>query len=180
MHCGSFLDGYSDFRDGLLPAAAEREFQSHLECCESCERYDRVVRRATAVAQQLPEIAPSDDFLARLQHRIYHIDDATVGREMRASGASVGATLAIAAVIGLSAWAPTLRSSAPVVELPAVLARAPHRSDPLPILFQEGPLLTRRDALPVAQTASRNVLHRYSPLGTFADAPPQPLLLRAP
>jgi hypothetical protein len=78
--------------------------QWHLASCTSCARYDRVVRRGTELARELPEITPSDDFAERLQHRIYHVQDGAGIAGNRASGAAV--TLAVAGVIALLAWSP--------------------------------------------------------------------------
>ena len=109
LDCAEFLDRYSEFRDGGLDAEAHARFQEHRRSCLSCARYDRVMARGVGVLQELPAIQPSADFLPRLQHRIYHLEDARVlGRGARASGTSL-ATLGIAAALALAAWTPWLR-----------------------------------------------------------------------
>ncbi|MDP9348293.1 MAG: zf-HC2 domain-containing protein, partial [Gemmatimonadota bacterium] len=73
MDCEQFLDGYSDFRDGLLPFEDAVEFEIHLDACESCGRYDRVLRRGADLCRDLPEVEASEDFRARLQDRLHHV-----------------------------------------------------------------------------------------------------------
>lgn len=172
LDCSDFLEEYTGFRDGSLEAARHAALSSHVERCASCARYDRVVRGGVEIVRSLPEIEPSGDFLPRLQHRIYHLEDADALRERRASGASAVLLSGIALAIGATAWAPLMRTSAPVVELPPVVAHAPHKVEALQHLFRAGPLLTA----PTAGSAPpRSLFYEYSPLGRFASTP-----LRAP
>lgn len=172
LDCSDFLEEYSGFRDGSLDDVRLAAMRAHLAHCRPCARYDRVVGSGVDVLRALPEIEPSDDFLPRLQHRIYHIDDAAALRERRASGASAVILGGIAFAIGATAWAPLVRSgSVPVVELPPVVAHAPHKVEALEHLFRAGPLLTGSEA----GSAPRTLFHEYSPLGRFASSP-----LRAP
>ena len=55
MDCGTFLDGYSDFRDGQLMLPDRVAFEAHLRECASCARYDRVVDGGVKVLRDLPE-----------------------------------------------------------------------------------------------------------------------------
>ena len=70
MRCNEFLDRYSDYDDSLLPAAEVARFRAHLEVCEACARYDRVLRKGRMLARQTPPPEPGEDFLPRLQQRI--------------------------------------------------------------------------------------------------------------
>jgi anti-sigma factor RsiW len=108
--CERFLAGYSAFRDDLLPWDERVEFEVHLDECETCARYDRVVRRGTDVLRGLPELEVSGDFAARLQHRIF-TEDLEAGRARRSTGAAL-APLAAAAAIAAAAWVPLLRPQA--------------------------------------------------------------------
>ncbi len=128
MDCGSFLEGYSDYRDDLLPLPARVRFVSHLRACGSCARYDRVVRGGVDVLAEAEELEVADDFMERLQHRLYHVDDELAAERRRrarplrrttAGGAAVAA--AVAAIVLL----PQLFSAPTVTMLPTVAASAP-------------------------------------------------------
>jgi hypothetical protein len=142
MDCSQFLDGYSEFRDGVLGEAERAEYQQHLGTCASCGRYDRVIQRGVTIFRDLPGVEPSSDFMPRLQHRLYHVEDEMRASGHRTSGASSSLLLAIAAAIALVAWAPALRVRPPVVlRLAPVAAGAPKRAPEVPLLFRSGPLL---------------------------------------
>lgn len=131
MDCGTFLDGYSDFRDGLLPAEERATFEAHARECEHCARYDRVVEKGARVYRDLPRVEVSDDFMERLQHRLYHVDDEMAAARRRRSPVSRGAAAALAAAAGIAAVAllPQLFSfgTQTVTMLPSVAARAPQQ-----------------------------------------------------
>jgi hypothetical protein len=107
--CDEVIDRYSDYLDGLLAPHDAAQVQWHLSACASCGRYDRVMRQATELARELPEIVPSDDFAERLQHRIYHVQDGGAIASQRSAG--VAATFAVASVIALLAWSPVFFDS---------------------------------------------------------------------
>jgi hypothetical protein len=107
IQCDELLARHGDYLDGLLGPFEAARVQLHLELCLSCARYDRVVRRGMDIVRDLPEIAPSADFELRLQHRIFHVDDAAALRDTRSSAGTV-ATLAVAGFIALLAWSPVL------------------------------------------------------------------------
>ncbi len=131
VDCARFLDNYSDFRDGLLPSAEEGQFEDHLQACDSCARYDRVVHDGVQVFRSLPQLTPAPDFQLRLMGRLY----AREGAEARGSGTSVAMTLAICLALSVGAWAPTLRSSDDVIQLPPIVAHAPYH-DFSPVLLR--------------------------------------------
>lgn len=125
VDCSRFLEGYSAFRDGELEDDVRAEFEAHRAECERCARYDRVISEGVRLYLRCPRIEPSDDFLPRLQHRIYHLEDEKRIRRGTASGASAALTFAIAASIAAVAWLPAARPKPPVLELPPIAARAP-------------------------------------------------------
>lgn len=100
MDCDVFLDGYSDFRDGLLAQDARAEFVAHLATCASCARYDRVVGQGVCMLRDESPLEVSEDFMARLQHRIYHEDEARASRGRGSRTRVVAGTLAAAAAVG--------------------------------------------------------------------------------
>lgn len=124
MECEDFLKGYSEYLDGLLSSSEAAEFEAHRGTCERCARYDRVVQRGLQVFRSLPEVDSCPDFLPRLQHRIYHIEDDIPLRGIRHGGSA--ALVAVAAVGLLAfAWLPFATTVPVEVELAAVEARAP-------------------------------------------------------
>lgn len=105
--CGEFMARHSDYMDGLLPTLAVARLQAHVEACRACARYDRVVRKGIDLVRDLPVIEPTSDFEQRLQHRLYHLEDASLLAQGRpATGAA--ATLVVAALIAMLAWSPVL------------------------------------------------------------------------
>jgi hypothetical protein len=107
VFCEELLARYGDYMDGLLAPLQAARLQLHLETCGSCGRYDRIMRHGLELVRDLPEMTPSADFEQRLQHRLYHVDDAAVLASQRPSAGAV-ATLAVAGVIALLAWSPML------------------------------------------------------------------------
>jgi hypothetical protein len=105
--CDEFMARHSDYMDGLLPTLAAARLQAHVEVCLACARYDRVVRKGIDLVRDLPVIEPTCDFQQRLQHRLYHVEDASLLAQGRpATGAA--ATLVVAALIAMLAWSPVL------------------------------------------------------------------------
>lgn len=139
MDCEGFLRGYSDFVDCRLDPAAHAAVEAHLERCDSCAHYDRVVQRGLFIYRNLPAPQPSPDFFPRLRHRLYYRDDGSWAR-----GTSVGsaALVAVAAVGFLAvAWLPFATRVSVEVELPPVAVEAPPGELGLPSLFSQGPFL---------------------------------------
>lgn len=170
LNCSDFLQSYSEFRDGHLGPARRLAFEAHLRGCPSCARYDRVVDQGVGLLHQL-EVEPSHDFLPRLQHRLYHVDEEARQRGQRSYGASVGLMLAIAGALAALAWMPVLEREAEPLALPAVAAHAPHRDLGAPALFRASSLLLAPPAEePLVLPAAKTLFTRYAPLG----APPLP------
>lgn len=143
MECKEFLEGYSSYLDGLAGEDERRAFREHLDGCESCARYDRVVQRGLRAFRNLPRLDPSDDFLPRLRHRIYHLQDDIPLSSARHGGSA--ALLAVAAVGLLAlAWLP-FASQVPVeIQLPEVAVERPVEVEEgsVPSLFDRGPFVT--------------------------------------
>jgi hypothetical protein len=132
MDCDTFLDGHSDFRDGLLTLPDRVAFEAHLRECDHCARYDRVVDRGVRVLRDRPALEVSDDFMDRLQHRLYHVDDEMAAARRRRSPVSRGAVAALAAAASIAAVAlvPRLYPGGTVTMLQPVAATAPASSAP--------------------------------------------------
>lgn len=132
MDCDTFLDGHSDYRDGLLMLPDRVVFEAHLRECASCARYDRVVAGGVQVLRARPELEVADDFMDRLQHRLYHVDDELAAARRRRGPVSRGAAAALAAAASIAAVAlvPQLfpGASRTVTMLQPVAATAPAAS----------------------------------------------------
>jgi hypothetical protein len=144
MDCGTFLDGYSDFRDGLLTLPDRVAFQAHLRDCASCARYDRVVAGGVTVLRDLPELEVAPDFMDRLQHRLWHEQDdmaaARARRARRSSRRVAGAAVAAAACIAAVGLMPGVyaRFAPTVTMLPTAAAKAPAVQPPFRLAAEDG------------------------------------------
>lgn len=144
MSCDEFIKHYSDYRDGLLSEGARARFDRHIERCDRCARYDSVVDRGVGLWCGLPGAEASPDFLPRLQHRLYHVDDGARLTSRRALGS---AALVAVASVGLLAvtWLPFATRMTVEVELPPVAVKAPvpATAERAPSLFDGGPYMSR-------------------------------------
>lgn len=169
IDCCDFLDRYSEFRDQLLNAEDTEAFETHLEGCDSCARYDRVVAGGIETLLRLPHVTPSPDFADRLGNRLSRMDE--VLESSSSSGAPVALVIAVAATIGAAAWIPALRENPQPMRLPPAFAHAPYHPQLIPMVLQPGLL-----ALPAtyAQTNSNRApgFAAYSLLGTTATQTP--------
>lgn len=134
MDCDTFLNGHSDYRDGLLMLPDRVAFEAHLRECASCARYDRVLAGGVQVLRAQPELDVSDDFMDRLQHRLYHVDDEMAAARRRRGPVSRGAAAALAAAASIAAVALVPQifpgASSTVTMLQPVAATAPAAAAP--------------------------------------------------
>jgi hypothetical protein len=171
VDCSQFLEEYSAFRDGALEDDARTEFEAHLAACPSCARYDRVITEGVRLYRKCPEITASDDFLPRLQHRLYHVEEEMRGPGRSGSGAPAALMLAIAATMATIAWIPAFRQQSALIELPAVAARAPLPPPEPPRAFRSSPQLSPEALNPGAwgmvtePWRSNDLLFQASPAG---------------
>lgn len=143
MDCDEFLRGYSDFRDRRHPRPVLSRFESHLEGCESCRRYDRVVRRGVHVLRTLPCPCPSSDFVPRLRHRIYHLEDGIPMSDRATSGGSAALTAMAAVGLLALAWLPFALQAPLEIELAPVAVEVPARGPTVEAsVFDRGPWVT--------------------------------------
>lgn len=110
LGCDELRERHGDYVDGVVAADVQARIEAHLAGCSRCTRYDRVVRQGLQLVRELPQLAPSDDFEQRLQHRIFHVQDgAALAHDRPFSGVAVAA--AVAGIIALVAWSPLLLST---------------------------------------------------------------------
>jgi anti-sigma factor RsiW len=167
MTCSEFVERFTDFLDGEGSEAFHAEAEAHMEACSGCRRYHQVMVQGRAVLRSLPEATVPEDFQPRLQHRLYHVDDEAALSAHAASGATVFTVLGMSMLLTALAWSPTLRPSAPVVEIPPiVVSEPPLRMRPVNALPADAAILrpawARRgtDLWDDAQA----LLYEYSPL----------------
>lgn len=127
MTCSEFLDQYSEFIDHRLSLPAVARVRQHLRECDGCARYHRVMTRGRGALDELPYVEPSADFYVDLRKRL-----ASERREeglvpdRRSDGPGVLVALGVAAALVGIVWSPLLESGEPpVIELPAMTAKAP-------------------------------------------------------
>ena len=186
MNCSEFQNRFSDYYDGTGEPAFVMEVSRHLDGCPECRRYRDVVEQGIQVLRAVPSPSVTDDFLPRLQHRIYHLEDgpALSRRETTAGSATTTTTaLVIAMVIAAAAWSPALVRAPEVVLEPVVvtqpeprvvgirtpdyrdlLALEPVGSDDASLIHQglwdDPMLLTRYSPLTAGRARSRSALRQ--------------------
>ncbi len=140
--CDRFLQEYSDYRDGALSAEQEAEFREHVVACPCCAHYDRVLRAGSELLAALPSEQPADDFMPRLQHRLYNVDEGL--SDLPAHRFAGGAALVGMAAVGLLAlfWLPFAATVPVEMQLDPVAAYVPPAVDgDVPNLFRQGPFV---------------------------------------
>lgn len=126
MTCERFLEGFSEYRDGLAAPEFRQEAEAHLRSCTDCRHYERVVDRGLRVLRDDQDLKVPEDFEPRLRHRLYHVDDEAALHRHVTSASTGLSVLGIAILLSALAWSPLLRPAAPVVELaPIVVSRPP-------------------------------------------------------
>lgn len=174
MTCAEFVEGHTDFLDGLGSEAFNQAAEEHLRSCARCRRYDQVVRRGREVLRGLPPAEVPADFRPRLQHRLYHVEEEMAAAAHLGSGATVSAVLGISVLLVAAAWSPALRPSAPRVELAPIVVSSPPPRSPLfrPLnALPSGSVPVRSYLRPAFSESdgdlwndAQRLLHEYSPL----------------
>lgn len=127
MDCIEFLSRYSEYVDRVGGGGAETAaFEGHLRTCPSCARYHRVVRRGCDMIRTLPPVQPSEDFLPRLRHKLYHLEDELSQRPALTGSTVMGVVLILGFIA--AAWVPALIHRHEVV-LPPIVVEAPSRPE---------------------------------------------------
>lgn len=105
--CAAFLARHTDYRDGNLSPLLAAQHAAHAARCDSCARYARVLERGVDVLRNVSEVEPSEEFAARLQHRLFHLEDGALRPRRRYAPG-----LAAAAALGTLLLLPQLRAPA--------------------------------------------------------------------
>lgn len=164
MVCRRTLEGFSDFRDGLLAEAEESEFRAHLDACPECRRYAEVLDRGVCILRSIPELGLPEDFVRTVRRRVRQARDPSLPGDPGLGGAGgiVVPLIALAALLGILSGVHRLRSL-PEVRLAPVAASAPSQSAgsagvPRSFLLVHDPGRWR-------EQIRRETLYRTSPLG---------------
>ncbi|HZD06090.1 MAG TPA: zf-HC2 domain-containing protein [Longimicrobiales bacterium] len=170
MTCSEFIEGFSEYYDGVASASSRREAEEHLAVCRDCRRYVKILDRGRELLRSFPAVEVTGDFAPRLEHRIYHLKDGEAlrrGMAGSASGATAATALGMAVLLVFAAWSPVLVSAVPEVELSPIVVSRPEtrpaglRTPPVSLLPLGGSIrLDRPD--PWGQPNA--LLFRHSPL----------------
>lgn len=126
MDCKEYLRHFSDYLDGLAGAEVSRAMEEHRSACRLCRGYAEALEAGAEALRALPALELPSDFRARLDHRIFHIEDGpSIARESLGTGATTVSILAVATLLALSAWAPVVSVTHATAELPALVVKGP-------------------------------------------------------
>lgn len=175
MTCSDFLRSFSDYVDGLGTSSFREDADRHLDDCPACRRYLEVFERGTSLLRSFPEVEVSDDFRPRLQHRIYHVDDARSLFGGPSGSATTAVTvLGMAVLLVLAAWSPVLVTRDMIVEMSPIVVTEP---EPRPMglrSVRSGGLLdetVRFSGRADLSQGANALLFQYSPLAARLNRP---------
>ncbi|GAC1650680.1 MAG: hypothetical protein NVS4B3_09850 [Gemmatimonadaceae bacterium] len=174
MDCRTFHENHVGFVDDVLPGIELAPMERHLQECRACAEYDARVRRSLLVLKNLPMIALSPQFSARLDARLKAIKPLdTAPRYTRpsygaffvaAAGVIAASYLVVAFLAALPAEPlrlPPVIASRPAVPLapvgsPAIVASVPMGMPvwPAVLIAEEAPIHFAGEDLPVVQAVS--------------------------
>lgn len=126
MDCQQYLARFSEFFDGTTSPGLSKEMEAHRGECDRCRHYSETLETGGNLLRALPPLDVPQDFRLRLDHRILHLEDgSSIARESVGTGATTVAVMAVAALVALSAWAPTIGGPDSTVVLPPVVVETP-------------------------------------------------------
>jgi len=79
MNCLRYRDLFSAYLEGELSPAAKKELEAHLESCPACSHLFRITAQLGKEIQNLPEVEPPAELLARL----YQIPQTAASRQKK-------------------------------------------------------------------------------------------------
>ena len=171
--CDAYMASHSEYLDGLLSPVAAAQLGAHADACADCARYDRIVRKGIDLVRDLPAVEPSPEFEMRLQHRIFHMEDAAA---LQPRATSAATALGVAAAIALLAWSPLLvvsgKRDAGAV---AGFEQAPENAF---VVFDTGPMFSQSTWYPTTMPAAP--AHQPSAMFAMFPGPYSPLVVTPP
>ena len=128
MTCSEFIEGFSDYVDGVAEPDAMEGAELHLQVCESCRRYEHTYRRGISLLRSFSDLTVHDGFEPDLERRLRR-DTAlalqSLGRRPASSGSSMTMVLGMALILVGAAWSPFLFSGRVEVDLGTIRAATP-------------------------------------------------------
>lgn len=165
MDCSQVVARFTDYLDGQASADEASAIERHLDGCSKCIRYENVLKHGALLLRSLPEPELREDFVPRLQHRLFDVDNERILREHGGSGAPALTVLAIAILLAAVAWSPALFLSSPVVQLePIVVDRAPERSPFRPVSATPPGTFSTKGDTELPGLWANTLLYDYTPL----------------
>lgn len=172
MTCRDFIEGFSDYVDGVGDPAHLEAARAHRETCPGCRRYEEVYNRGVDLLRSFPEVAVSDGFEPDLEVRIRR-DTAValrhLGHRPPSSGSAMAIVFGMAVILVGAAWAPFLFMRPVQVELAPIVAASPIRS--FPVRMPDIELLperNRRDRATLSQAQlweeASHLFRQYAPV----------------
>ena len=117
------------------------EFEKEIACCSTYSRYDAVMKEGIDLLAELPRPESSDDFMPRLRHRLYNVDQGITSTSRWRGGSAALLGMAGVGILALF-WLPFAATVPLELELPAVAVQTPGASaEAVPALFRRGPFL---------------------------------------
>jgi hypothetical protein len=126
-----YLARFSDFIDERTEASVTQAMELHRSTCEQCMKYSRTLEAGRELLRSLPDLEVPSDFRRRLEDQIQNLSSGTedpTPNGSLGSGARGFAVLAVAGLMILAAWAPTVSPSHEAVDLPPVVVESPSPS----------------------------------------------------
>jgi len=170
MDCQQYMARLSDVIDGRADSDVVVEMAAHRAECSRCRGYSRTLEAGRELLRGLPALEVPDDFKPRLDHRILHEEDGgAISRTGLSTGASLTAIMSVAVLVAAAAWAPSLASRTPSVDLPPVVVAGPSS----PAFTSRNPPPTFRKTLSIFSTTEFQegiwgnphvLLREYSPI----------------
>ena len=124
MTCSKYFKNFSDLIDGNTLEEDLRDFEEHLRECPACSHHRLVIEQGSALLRTLPEPKLSENFLPRLWHRLYHVDNQRAFRSSAFAAMPVIALASIVIVVVVS-WLPALRDTTSDMALETVVVQQP-------------------------------------------------------
>jgi hypothetical protein len=100
MNCREFKSKHVGFIDDVLCATDMATMRQHVRLCARCSTLDTRIRRSLLVVHNLPQIAPSPDFYARLIERLRR----TPAPSAPQSPGSIATTLVVTAALAAAMY----------------------------------------------------------------------------
>jgi anti-sigma factor RsiW len=128
MTCSEFIEGFSEYVDGVSNPDGIEAARAHLEGCDSCRRYERTYRRGVSLLRSFSDLSVREGFEPDLERRLRRetaLALENLGRRPVSSGSPMTVVLGMALILVGAAWSPFLFSGRVEVDLRPIRAAMP-------------------------------------------------------